>query len=1120
MKEKTATSETQPYNPWASYIVEASAGSGKTWQLSRRFLALVIAGADPASILTVTFTKKAAADMRERIIQDALALGVGTKGFTDFWSQIKEWCPAESKKHLRSALEASEVILGKTQTLKIMTIDALFFQWCRRHPIETSVNVNGSILESPWTLMSSLETKRLYQKAWSTVLSSADTDEQNKMIMQSLIANAPNGKLRSLLSAISPLIESETFSWYINLNSGSRGLKLFTTKEPVHEPGEFIAQNEKLFNEVIKLASNAEKRDLGLRAVRERDIKSLVTSAIINSGLDALNGTTFSKAKKSGDPNFIQLGEKLASWADRQKLSNLNRTGELLWTLFEARANAAHKLKAEQRVGGFVDAVKGVSLLACDEDLEGARSMAWSSIRHLMLDEFQDTSRLQWLIFEKLAREILAGGAGDPQSGPPPGVFIVGDKKQSIYRFREADPEVIGIAKTSLEPFGLRAYQMSQSYRSSKAILDYVNQVFSDGANIKNFPRHEAAANKAYGSVSLYKLTDNSAPAPVAKSSEDNQESDDLSFVEQEALIIAKHIKSCLDGRIDIRIPLAKDSGWRRPEPRDFVVLYAKSTDSHVYEDSLRQVGVPCVRSERKGYYSRPEIKDLIALIRWLAWPADSVALCTILKSPLCDISDQDLQEILAAGHASMLENLKKYSKPAWDFLNDLSASHYDDSVAVLTGKLLTKYGIADRYLSAFGPVDGPLAKANILKWFDEMRSVSCSETGAVDSLIEWLDEKSEEDETGNASLIRDSVTLMTIHKSKGLEFPCVILAGSAFDWHRDDHGWIKDSRPGMEGFWYIGTSAQRPKNCPEVNELLAYNQTESRNEKARLLYVALTRASHHLVITGANTNDVNAFWPLLEDAAKNVPDCNRETLSSVDGVDGIIIKPSNFENVDISTHPVASASQEKSQQSHSRTYRPLKILTPSERSKKAETELPDTYLRFHATRSVSTEDSKLFGTLVHKALELKLLGQSWSIERLTGFLRQASKRPVSEDLVKSLLSIASEEVDGLLKSSQWQTLISDAADIYCEIPMAAIDGDNLINAVADLVVRRNNGSYRVIDFKTSQISPEMAREHCKTKGYFEQVKDYCDILKKCHPEANITGHIVFVNPVCVVDTN
>jgi ATP-dependent exoDNAse (exonuclease V) beta subunit len=147
-------------------------------------------------------------------------------------------------------------------------------------------------------------------------------------------------------------------------------------------------------------------------------------------------------------------------------------------------------------------------------------------------------------------------------------------------------------------------------------------------------------------------------------------------------------------------------------------------------------------------------------------------------------------------------------------------------------------------------------------------------------------------------------------------------------------------------------------------------------------------------------------------------------------------------------------------------------------------------------------------------------LDQTWNTERLTGYLRHATKRSLTDDLANDLLAIAQKEVSALLESTTWQDLLADATEIYCELPMAALDGDSLVNAVADLVVRRGDGNFRVIDFKTTQTSPEKARELCKANGYLDQVMDYRDILKKCHPEKNITGHIVFVNPVCVVNAD
>lgn len=1110
----------QPYNPWSSYVVEASAGSGKTWQLSRRFLALVIAGADPASILTVTFTKKAAAEMRERIIKDALLLGSGDSSFKDFWSQIKLWQDEYGTGFSRTPQEAAEAILEKTQTLKIMTIDALFLQWCRRHPLETSVEINGNILESPWNLMSSLENRKLYQKAWSKVLSSAESDEQNKSMMRSLITNAPNSKLRSLLSSITPLIESETFSWYIKFISSSLGLKNFTLPHSPLEPSEFIGHNEALFTRVVNLASNSDKRSLAIQAIRERDFSALVTIGIVNSGHDTLNGNTFAKAKKSDDPDFNALNEKLASWSDLQKIHDLNRTGELLWALFEARTNVAHQLKVAERIGSFVDAVKGVSLLACNEDYVGARAIAWSGIKHLMLDEFQDTSRLQWLIFENLAKELLAGGSLMTESGPPSSVFIVGDKKQSIYRFREADPEVLDIAKNSLEPLGLKSFRMSESYRSSRLILDYVNQVFLDGGQIKDFPPHKSATGQAYGSLSLYKRAPtndlNIQPSEVSTSAVSPTRE---SFVEWEAKVIASHVKQCLEGIIDIKIPLGKNEGWRAPLPRDFLVLYPNSTHSHVYEDALRQAGVPCLRSERKGYFGRPEIKDLTALMRWLAWPADSVALCTVLKSPICDLSDQTLQDVIADDPALIFDNLKNKSVSTWTFLNDLLTSRYDDSVAVLTGRILADQALADRYMVSFGPIEGPMAKANILKWFDEMRSISTSENGTIDQVIQWLDEKTEEDETGNASLAHDSVTLMTIHKSKGLEFPCVILAGSAHDWHRDDHGWIKDTRQGQEGFWYIGSAAKRPKGSAEINNLLAYNEQESRNEKARLLYVALTRASHHLVITGEESDDPNCFWPLLAGSASQITLCKRLISELPDGSQRTLITSETVVKLDMQKESPRPPPAHIIQTAQTRSnYPALKILSPSGRLKSDDSGIERLQIPIEEARRISKEDSQAYGIIVHKLLELKLSKQTWSTARLVSFLRQNASRNLTDDEASSLLSLAEGEITRLFAHSSWASLTHDADEFLCEVPLAGVHEDYLVNAVADLMILTKDGSCRIVDFKTSQIREEQASQFCKSQGYFEQVQEYCKIVRKYWPEKVVSGYVLFVNPVLLVN--
>lgn len=1110
----TTNTEYKPYNPWKSYIVEASAGSGKTWQLSRRFLALVIAGADPTSILTVTFTRKAANEMRERIVRDALGLASSDKEFVAFYRDVLSICPSTHKHLVRTPEQTTAAILEKTQSLKITTIDSVFLQWCRRYPVETGVDLAGHVLQSPFSLMSSLEESRLYHSAWSQVLAASNDDRENKELMQSLVLNAPNGKIRSLLSAISTLTENETLAWYISLTSDSSPLKSFAQSSTPESPEEFITNNASLFLAVINLASNPEKRQMGSVSIAEKNFKGLVTSAIMNSSGDSLNGTTFSKARKANDPNFIALSEKIQGWSDQQKIDDLNRTGQLLWSLFCARMNYAHRLKSESQVGSFSDAVKGVSLLACNKDFLGARSMAWSNLRHLMLDEFQDTSRLQWLIFEKLAEELLGGDSSDRHQGPKASVFIVGDKKQSIYRFREADPEILDLAKLRLERFGVSATMLRSSYRSSKLVLDFVNEVFRDNTLIPDFPEHAAAADIRYGSLCFYQLS-NTPDQSV-------EQSNRLTEVQNEAETVAKHIKACLSGDIELRI-FDKDAKiWRTPHPRDFVLLYPNSTHSQVYEDALRRHGIASARAELKGFYNRPEIKDMMALVRWLAWPGDAVALSTILKSPMCSLTDRDYQSLITKGSDKILKNLKHTHPAAHKFLADISSQKDDSDIAVLTGKLLAHFNIADLYLVNFGPVEGPLAKANILKWFDILRSIASKNAASAQLLNQWLDDAAESNETGNASIIGDAVTLMTIHKSKGLEFPCVVLAGTSDDWHRDDHTWVKDTRPGREGFWYIGNTTQRPKMLDQLDSLLKYNETQSRNEKARLLYVALTRASHHIVVTGRQSDDANTYWEHLLHSAKRLTGLDHQDIDFGQLAKGLLLTPQA-----VTTPKIQDAVQFTSEPTQTLEITPskypyLNILSTTSMTSVNQNsggDASDDRSYFTGTpRAISLDHSKAYGILVHKLLELSLTGDGWTSDQCASLLRRHCSALVNEQHMVEMIQLARQEVDQLLKSDLWIKLVNDADKVLCEVPMASIDGNNLISAVADLLIITKSGVYRVVDFKTTQSDQQHARELCQKRGYFDQVNNYRRIIERSQPGAKTSGHVLFVNPVCVIN--
>jgi ATP-dependent helicase/nuclease subunit A len=1115
-----------PYNPWASYIVEASAGSGKTWQLSRRFLALVVAGADPSSILTVTFTRKAAAEMRERIIRDAVRLGESHPEFSGFVDSIKQWQALSPipRGSIRSAASAAKLILENTQSLKITTIDSLFMQWVQQFPLETALRITDDrtamSLESPWELLSGLAEDRLEQKAWNSVLAMTDDHDENRQLMQSIALHAPGGNIKQLRRAIAPIMNCDTFLWSVSLTSGQDPARYYAVTQDVQTDEQFITAQKELFRTVINLVTNADKRQQALEHLGRCDMSGLIGSQIVTTKKDSLSGTTFRSAAAKDNPSYQELSVLLKAWNASTMLADLNNSARLLWSLYHAKERALHRLKVDESRGTFSDAAKGVSLMATDHDSVGARAMAWGHTKHLMLDEFQDTSQLQWMIFERLAKDLLAGGQEDAAT-PPNSVFIVGDKKQSIYRFREADPSLMDAAKDGLTPLGASAIQMSESYRSSGLVLDMVNAVFEDKTLIKDFPQHLPAKVRqtsshglgVYGSVCIYPLETNTEKPETTEAA-----------YEQQAQQIADHIHEATSGQMGLKVFDDKAKLWRTPKFSDFVILYPKKTHAHMLEDALRARSIPCQKEEKQGFFERPEIADLRALVTWLTWSADTLALCSLLRSPICGLSDQALMELLTPDAEGLMERLQSLQPKTYALLIGLRKAHERERMSSIVGHLLSEHRILDRYEQAFGAVEGSLARANILKWFDMVRSESADNALDAQSLSLAMDDAAEEDETGNATLAANAVSLMTIHKSKGLEFPCVVVSDLASDWHKPETGWIRDGRPGRPGLWYIGTEKTRPRGSKEIEDLLTLNEIESREEKARLLYVALTRASSHLVLTGAPSKKPipESYYDKVGLAAQTLSDVTtRLTLSGgtlrVRGEAVIERSSSQTQEAKLTTvkQPLLQPSGRP----------PLLILSPSAHGTKETKQAShgeSTLSEVLGEQLFSPELGKVYGTLVHKLIENHCLNSEWSDTRLERLVPDGTFKD-SEISFADFLKLAKKEVRNLINSETWKHLTKSVEKMICEAPMAGISGDNLVNAKADLILIHTDQSITVVDFKTlalrSQgIEDQKLRSLCDKLGYSHQVEQYCFIASKAMENTKARGVIVFTSHAHMVD--
>jgi ATP-dependent helicase/nuclease subunit A len=495
------------------------------------------------------------------------------------------------------------------------------------------------------------------------------------------------------------------------------------------------------------------------------------------------------------------------------------------------------------------------------------------------------------------------------------------------------------------------------------------------------------------------------------------------------------------------------------------------------------------------------------------------MALCTVLRSPIFNLSDKELQVLLASGALVLMAKLKTNHPEIFGQLIKLRSLHRLETMSNIIGYLLTTHKITERYEFAFGPVEGPLARANILKWFDMVRSKSAEEALDAQSWALAMDDAAEEDETGNAALAANAVSLMTIHKSKGLEFPCVIVTDLASDWHKPDSGWVKDTRPGREGLWYIGTEKTRPRSSPMLKELLAINEADSRFEKARLLYVALTRASTHLVITGAKPKKPSeeAYYHQVAAAAKNLAEMIPRTIND----DGIMYTRGQIDETITPDKPEETAQTIINSEPTVFESRPaLLILNPS---KKSWIDAPDS-VPTNAGESKSAlladpqpfspELGQAFGTLVHKLIENHILKISWSDRRLLRLI-PTSLSPDHDLDFNEFLQIAKSDVANLLQSSTWQQLLADAKDLFTEIPLAGIIGEDFINAKADLILRDHDGNITVVDFKTIALKSNPSddaqlKSLCRDLGYTEQVSQYCQLAQAAFKAPRSRGLVLF----------
>jgi len=463
-------------------------------------------------------------------------------------------------------------------------------------------------------------------------------------------------------------------------------------------------------------------------------------------------------------------------------------------------------------------------------------------IRYLLVDEFQDTDPLQ---LEMILH--LADGA------PPGSLFIVGDPKQSIYRFRRADIETYEDAKATVAACGA-VLTIRANFRSDQTLLDAVNQVF-DGVMT---PPDDGAYQPAYVPLEPGPETRPGAPPIVLQLPDDATPPRSVDEArEQEARLLAAYLRQQAEG----------DGGLRYG---DVVLLFRAMTGVAAYEDAFREAGVPFRTVGGRHYYDRSEVGWVIAALTAVEDPHDPVALIGALRSPFLGLSDDALFRFhRLGGEFCYLRPLPPGTDPviaeAWALLGELHRDRNTVAAPALVERLYARTQVLAAYAL---DSQGEARVANLLKVLDTARSLEATGVLTFRGLVRWLRERGaaryEEEESLVAEEEENVVRLMTIHKAKGLEFPVVIVPDLCRAAPLRPGIVLVDRRAGTLAV-NLGMANEVPVCTLNWQDLEAREQRRADAESLRLLYVALTRAERGLVLPLPARPEPSGFFPYLD---------------------------------------------------------------------------------------------------------------------------------------------------------------------------------------------------------------------------------------------------------------
>lgn len=825
-----------------SVSMSAGAGCGKTFVLTRRFLSYLepnTPGGIPLSgLVAITFTERAAREMRERIRGQCL-------------NRLQS-CPPEEVDHW---LKISREI----DSARISTIHSFCASILRNAAVESNLDPRFGLLDPGISLTFR---RRAVSEAIHIDLAKRDSD--TLIVVQEFGLKQTVELCEALLSSRFEMLQDDWAEWTPD-RLGEHWKTLFQEFAPT------LAMNRlresQIVNQTLEaLGSHLPNHPEMLRratVVRQELNRFLDEPDEIKQPLEWLLQLRENAKIQGGGGKKVWPSEEiyeainstfkeLRSVIDKARESIEFKDGEVL----EAASLSLQVFRVAQRAIAQYEKHKIEAAILDFDDLllrtrnilrdnEAVRRRVSAGIEHLMVDEFQDTDPIQADIVRALCGSDLARGK----------LFLVGDAQQSIYRFRRADPQVFHQLSCEFPAAG--RLPLNKNFRSQPAILNFVNSVFSDAFEGDIFQPLVPNVAQISPEPSIEFLFANSDDAEVMSSTEGRRR--------LEGKWIAGRIKEILSDptpRVRIKNPTTGQPTLRAPRLGDFVILFRALTDVRYYEEALREYQLEYYLVGGRAFFAQQEVFDLVNLLQYLIDPENQIALLGCLRSPLFGLSDDTIMTLIrSAGEiekglldeslTSLPETQRELVRHAQVTLQELRSQKDHLSITELMQQILDKTAYDASLLTEFL---GSRKLANLRKLlemarqFDRIGGYTLADF--VERLTRAVGEETDEAMAATQAEADDVIRLMSIHQSKGLEFPIVIVADM-------DRGKQADSSK-VEFQLELGPMVSVPEKFGYKPENLGLRlhklreASEEAEEHLRLLYVALTRAADQLILAGS----------------------------------------------------------------------------------------------------------------------------------------------------------------------------------------------------------------------------------------------------------------------------